>query len=112
MYGLGLSVANVTANGEEIVSVNEGGLSNICTYIYNNGKSVDVYIDKGRVIKIIVDIPHAGAFGLSKDFNYEELSSKQKESWFNNNEKQMVIEDAIRRYRSDHKIHSGSCKFL
>ena len=45
MYGVGPSVANVTANGEEIVSVIEGGLSSICTYIYNNGKSVDVYIE-------------------------------------------------------------------
>ena len=40
MYGVGPSVANVTANGEEIVSVTEVGLCRKCIYLYDNDAGV------------------------------------------------------------------------
>ena len=113
MYGVGPSVANVTANGEEIIEVTETGLCEECMYKYDNFKKVKIYITNNKVTSIKLVVP-VGDFGIPTNFNYTELTEDQRDSWFNDKEKQLLTQDALKRYKSGHIIykHKDRCGIL
>ena len=110
MYGVGPSVANVTANGEEIVRVAEWGLCSEVVYTYSNNKQITIYLNKNAVTNIdvcfiITDLD--GKYKSSERYKYNNLTKEQKEKFFPNEEKNLLIQDALRRYRADHRKPKG-----
>lgn len=115
MYGVGPSVANVTANGEEIVSVTEVGLCRKCIYLYDNNKMVTVSVADCKVSDIAICIT-----GIHNDSrypiwgcNYNRLNEEEKNEFFPVAEMELVTQDAIRRYETDHRKSRGkACSLL
>ena len=117
MYGVGPSVANVTANGEEIVSVTEVGLSNICEYEYNNGKTVEITVDKGNVVGIeiyFISTSLDGEINIDNIYDYEILEDIEKNKYLTDLEKDLLVKDAVKRYEMDHVVYKkrNKCNFL
>ena len=112
MYGVGPSVANVTANGEEIVSVTEWGLSSMCDYTYNSNKHVSICVNKGKITNIEISFLNSD-YEILELHVYNNLTQEQKNSFFPNEEKELLTQDALRRYKADHrKPKGGICNFL
>ena len=115
MYGVGPSVANVTAYGEEIVGVTEVGLSRRCIYLYNNNKMVGVSVADYKVEGITISvtgIQNGNRYPIwGRDYN--RLSEEEKNEFFPVAEMELVTQDAIKRYRADHrKPKGGTCSLL
>ena len=108
MYGVGPSVANVTANGEEIVGVTEYGLCSQVCYMYNSDKIVHVRPLDGGIIKIFsLDLNNLCCIDDIESVN------KNKYKYITVEEEQLLLQDAQRRYRRDHRIsRTNKCNLL
>ena len=108
MYGVGPSVANVTANGEEIVNVIEYGLCSRVCYIYNNNKKIHVKPFNGGIVAIFsLDIINLASIDNTESINIE------KHKFVTIEEEELLLQDAQRRYEKDHKIsRTNKCNLL
>lgn len=98
MYGVGPNVANVTANGEQIVRVIKLGSYSTCIYEYDNSKNVNIKIKDGKITKVSVLF-----YNENEDIlwcrNYDDLTEEEKEKYLPEAEYEFVTEDAIGRYK-------------
>lgn len=100
-------VANVTANGEEIVQVIENGFGFSFEFHYSNKKIVAV--DAGGKIYLIDDM------SINKMFYRETITDDVVDKYTTKKEREVLIEYSINgynRYHIHHRDKYGYCFFL